>query len=108
MGEDCRGLSTCKLRRWAEVYGADAARLRGPRAPFHQQLQHSAVIFQPGKCIQCGLCIQIAQAAGEPLGLTFVGRGFNVRVAVPFSGSMEQALCAWPPVVAACPTAAWP
>jgi len=41
------------------------------------------------------------------LGLTFVGRGFDVRVGVPFHETMEQALgplaakC-----VAACPTGA--
>jgi NADH dehydrogenase/NADH:ubiquinone oxidoreductase subunit G len=65
------------------------------------------VIFEPGKCIDCGLCIQIAAAAGETLGLAFVGRGFDVRVAVPLDHSLEAALqkvaaqC-----VAACPTAA--
>jgi NADH dehydrogenase/NADH:ubiquinone oxidoreductase subunit G len=65
------------------------------------------VIFEPGKCIDCGLCIQIATVAKEPLGLTFVGRGFDVRVGVPFDRSLEEALgrvaaeC-----IAACPTAA--
>ena len=65
------------------------------------------MIFEPGKCIDCGLCIQIAAAAGEPLGLTFIGRGFDVRVGVPLGRSLEAALqkvaaqC-----VAACPTAA--
>jgi NADH dehydrogenase/NADH:ubiquinone oxidoreductase subunit G len=65
------------------------------------------VIYEPGKCIDCGLCIQIATAAKEPLGLTFVGRGFDVRVGVPFDRSLEEALgrvaaeC-----IAACPTAA--
>ena len=104
---DCRGLSSCKLRRYAEIYGADPARYRGQRARFQQYLQHSAVIYEPGKCINCGLCIQIAQAAGEPLGLTFVGRGFDVRVGVPFSGSMEQALSrVAAECVAACPTSA--
>jgi NADH dehydrogenase/NADH:ubiquinone oxidoreductase subunit G len=104
---DCRGLSRCKLRRYAEIYEADPARYRGQRAVFHQYLQHSAVIYEPGKCINCGLCIQIAQAAGEPLGLTFVGRGFDVRVGVPFSRSMEQALSrVAAECVAACPTSA--
>jgi NADPH-dependent glutamate synthase beta subunit-like oxidoreductase/ferredoxin/NAD-dependent dihydropyrimidine dehydrogenase PreA subunit len=104
---DCRGLSSCKLRRYAEIYGADPARYRGQRARFQQYLQHSAVIYEPGKCINCGLCIQIAQAGGEPLGLTFVGRGFDVRVGVPFSGSMEQALSrVAAQCVAACPTSA--
>jgi ferredoxin len=104
---DCRGLSSCKLRRYAEIYGADPGRYRGQRAKFQQFLQHSLVIYEPGKCINCGLCIQIAQDAGEPLGLTFVGRGFDVRVGVPFGGSMEQALSrVAAQCVAACPTSA--
>ena len=67
---DCRGLSGCKLRRYAEQYGADPNRFRGQRHRFEQFTEHALVIYEPGKCIQCGLCVQIAAAAGEPLGLT--------------------------------------
>jgi ferredoxin len=104
---DCRALGTCKLKRYAEMYGADPNRYKGERAVLIQNLQHSEVIYEPGKCINCGLCIDIAARAGEPLGLTFVGRGFDVRVGVPFDRSMQDALgrvarqC-----VEACPTAA--
>ena len=72
-----------------------------------QELQHAEIIYEPGKCIACGICIQIAEAADERLGMTFVGRGFDVRVTVPFNASTAEGLkkvaseCA-----AACPTAA--
>ena len=104
---DCRALSTCRLKRYSEMYGADPNRYKGERAVLVQNLQHSEVIYEPGKCIDCGLCIEIAAEAGEPLGLTFIGRGFDVRVGVPFNRSMQEALgrvarqC-----VQACPTAA--
>ena len=104
---DCRALSTCRLKRYAEMYGADPNRYKGQRAVLIRNLQHSDVIYEPGKCINCGLCIEIAAEAGEPLGLTFIGRGFDVRVGVPFDRSMQEALgrvarqC-----VEACPTAA--
>ncbi len=104
---DCRALESCRLKRYAEKYRADPNRFKGERAVFRQNLQHSQVIYEPGKCIDCGLCIEIASLAGEPLGLTFVGRGFDVRVGVPFERSLEEALgkvaakC-----VEACPTAA--
>lgn len=104
---DCRGLTHCKLRYYAARYGADPGRFRGPRAVFHVCDQHSSVIYEPGKCIDCGLCIQIASAAQEPLGLTFVGRGFNVRVGVPFDRSLAEALTkVAAECVAACPTGA--
>lgn len=104
---DCRGLQSCKLRQYAELYRADPRRYRDHRRTFRQDSQHAEVIYEPGKCISCGLCIEIAAAGGEPLGLTFIGRGFDVRVGVPLGGSLREALqkvaaeC-----VAACPTAA--
>ncbi len=104
---DCRGLESCKLRRYAAMYGADPARFRGQRRAFRQIDQHSQVIYEPGKCIFCGLCIHIASARGEPLGLSFIGRGFDVQVGVPFDRSLDEALTkVAAECVAACPTAA--
>ena len=104
---DCRALKSCKLKQYAAQYGANPNRYKSRRPVFRQLTQHSSVIYEPGKCIDCGLCIRIAAAAGEPLGLAFIGRGFDVRVGVPFNRSLEEGLgkvaaqC-----VAACPTAA--
>ena len=104
---DCRGLHSCKLRHYAALYGAHPRRYKAPRRPFQQDASHPEVIFEPGKCIDCGLCIQIAAAAGETLGLSFVGRGFDVRVAVPLGGFLGEALRkAAADCIAACPTAA--
>jgi NADH dehydrogenase/NADH:ubiquinone oxidoreductase subunit G len=53
------------------------------------------------------LCVQIAAAAGEKLGLTFIGRGFNVRVAAPFDAPIADALkTAARRCAQACPTGA--
>ena len=72
-----------------------------------QLTQHPDVIYEPGKCIDCGICIEIATQAGEQLGLTFVGRGFDVRVAVPFEATLAEGLRqAAAQCVAACPTGA--
>jgi ferredoxin len=104
---DCRGLNTCKLRKYAARYGANPRHYKAKRRSFQADAQHAEVIYEPGKCIDCGLCIQIAAAAGEPLGLTFVGRGFDVRVAVPLDHSLAEALTkVAAECVAACPTAA--
>jgi ferredoxin len=104
---DCRGATSCKLRKYAQQYNAHPRRFKAERRVFQQDARHAEIIYEPGKCIDCGLCIQIAAAAGEPLGLAFVGRGFDVRVAVPFDRSMAEALSkAAAECVAACPTAA--
>jgi NADPH-dependent 2,4-dienoyl-CoA reductase/sulfur reductase-like enzyme len=104
---DCRGQDSCKLRKYAAIYGAHPRRFKADRRVYEQSAQHAEVIYEPGKCIDCGLCIQIAAAAGEPVGLTFVGRGFDVRVAVPLARSLAEALTkVAAECVAACPTAA--
>jgi ferredoxin len=104
---DCRKAQSCKLRQYAQDYGAKPGRYKSDRRLFVQQFQESELIYESGKCINCGLCIQIAAEANETLGLAFIERGFDVRVAVPFGGSVDQALArSAAQCVAACPTGA--
>jgi len=104
---DCRKAENCKLRQYAREYEARPNQYKAERRLFVQQVQHPEVIYESGKCIDCGLCIEIASKAGEELGLTFIGRGFDVRVAVPFDRSMAQALKrSAAECVSACPTGA--
>jgi ferredoxin len=88
----CRKPVTCKLRELADEFGAKASKYKSQRRLFVQYCEHADMIYEPGKCIDCGLCVQITQAHSEELGLTFVGRGFDVRPAVPFEGTMKDAL----------------
>ena len=104
---DCRRAHDCKLRDLATHYQARANAYEGKRRAFTQERRHPHVIFESGKCVRCGNCVRIAAASQERLGLAFVGRGFDVRVTVPLSGSLADGLkevaaaC-----VAACPTGA--
>ncbi len=51
--------------------------------------------------------MQITAAGGEDLGLTYIGRGFDVRIGVPLGHSAAEALAkVAAECVAACPTAA--
>ncbi len=89
---DCRSSGHCGLQHWAQVYDADASRYRAERRKFEQHLQPGGVIFEPGKCILCGICVKLTELAREELGLTFIGRGFDVRVATPFNRTIEEGL----------------
>lgn len=89
---DCRSSGNCVLQSWAQVYGANASRFKQHRKPFEQFRQPAGVIFEPGKCIVCGICVRLTELAQEPLGLTFIGRGFDVRIATPFNRTIEEGL----------------
>jgi len=89
---DCRSSGNCVLQHYAQVYGVDANRFRGKKRAFEQQLQPGGIIFEPGKCILCGICVKLTEQAAEPLVLTFIGRGFDVKVSAPFSQAIEAGL----------------
>ena len=90
---DCRAANDCKLRIVAENYGVNPKAFTGDhRRAFTVIRQPGGVIFEPGKCISCGICVAIATQAQEPLSLTFVGHGFDVQVAVPLAGTLAEGL----------------
>ncbi len=89
---DCRAAGDCRLQSYAAMYGADPGRFREQRRLFEQNRQHGHVIYEPGKCIRCGICVHITEAEREPLGLTFVGRGFDVQVAAPMNATIAEGL----------------
>lgn len=104
---DCRKVESCKLRKYAEAYGADGRRYRGEHRQVVRPSGHPDIIYEPGKCILCGLCLQVTHQLGEPLGLTYVGRGFDAVVGVPFEESLAAALTiAGRRCVEVCPTGA--
>jgi len=104
---DCRSLATCRLRALGEQYDAGTRVYPGDRRVFRRDATHPAIIYEPGKCIACGLCVEIARKYEEELGLTFIGRGFDVRTAVPFGETLADGLRAAAVECAeACPTGA--
>lgn len=105
---DCRKPANCKLRAYSTRYGANQREFPADeRKHVHVIGQGGAVVFEPGKCVKCGLCVKITKRAGEALGLAFVGRGFNTQVAVPFDEALEAGLTRTASdCVEACPTGA--
>jgi formate dehydrogenase major subunit len=92
LGCGCGKAIPCRLRQFATDYGVDPQRFVGERRHFARDSSHPDIIFEPGKCIICGACVQVAAHAGEDLGLSFIGRGFQVSVAGPFHKPMVEAL----------------
>ncbi|MDD5261300.1 MAG: 2Fe-2S iron-sulfur cluster-binding protein [Methylacidiphilales bacterium] len=90
---DCRSAGNCRLRIFAEAYQVDPKAYQGEhRRRFEFIRQPAGVIFEPGKCISCGICIELASQARVPLGMTYIGRGFDLKIGVPLNGPLADGL----------------
>lgn len=104
---DCRAAHDCKLRLFAQRLDANPIRFRADRREFILDQSHPEILFEPGKCIACGICVRIAADAGEELGLAYDGRGFPVRITAPLHASLRDGLrIAARACAEACPTGA--
>jgi len=105
---DCRKKASCRLRDSADALSGDARHYALHEArDIEIQATSTGLSYEPGKCIRCGLCVRIAEAAGDRPGLAFSGRGPTLRVRVPFGDPLEGALpTSAVACVAACPTGA--
>lgn len=90
---DCRSAGNCRLRIFAESYDVDPKAYLGEhRRRFEFIRQPAGVLFEPGKCISCGICVELASQARAPLGMTFIGRGFDLKIGVPLDGPLAGGL----------------
>jgi hypothetical protein len=105
---DCRKAETCSLRDYADLYGVKQREYQPDDRSRHEQIrQHGDILYEPEKCIKCGLCIRITEREKETLGLTWIGRGFDITIATPFNAELNVAVTTTAAdTVDACPTAA--
>jgi len=90
---DCREIDNCTLRDLSEQYKANQRRFYSAnRKIIVKHFQNDAVIYEPTKCIKCGICVQITAEYMEDYGFTFIGRGFDIEIGVPFNKSVKRGL----------------
>ena len=104
---ECLKAKACALRDLGREYCERKSHGVPDRARVVRDRHHATVVWEQGKCIKCGICVGITESMGEPLGLTFTGRGFGVKVAVPFGKTLDKGLTtAAARCVESCPTGA--
>lgn len=105
---DCRAIDNCKLREYSHQYNADQKRFKtSERRSITKSANHGSVIYEPQKCIKCGICVRLTEKHGEKFGFTYIGRGFDVEIGIPFSEELKNGLSKIAVKVAeGCPTGA--
>jgi NADPH-dependent glutamate synthase beta subunit-like oxidoreductase len=104
---DCRDIDKCKLRDLSGRYDANQRRFTAnERKSMTKHFAHR-IVYEPLKCIKCGICVRMTSKYQEKYGFSFIGRGFDVVIGVPFNESVEDGLAKTAEIVAkACPTGA--
>ncbi|MBW8327019.1 MAG: (2Fe-2S)-binding protein [Prolixibacteraceae bacterium] len=105
---DCRNPESCVLRELSDRYQAVQKRFQSDeRWNVEKFIHREGIVYEPNKCIKCGICVRLTRQHQEEFGFTFIGRGFDVKVGVPFNESVQRGLEKTAELVAkACPTGA--
>ena len=105
---DCVRKRSCRLRELATDLGADGARFTADRREAGCVLEgRNGLSLDTGKCIKCGVCVMMAEAAKAAPGLAFRGRGAATRVCVPLGADLGEAVAEIAhDLVKCCPTGA--
>ncbi len=105
---DCRKSKTCKLRLNSDHYNVNQQKYKlAERNKIRKHFQKEILVYEPEKCIKCGLCIEIVKRNNDLTGLAYIGRGFDIHIDIPFNKPLEQAVAdAAIDCINACPTSA--
>lgn len=105
---DCMKPASCGLRAQAAAHGLPTPFRGGiPRPRVAPVLRAGGILFEPGKCIRCGICVALTRRPGGGPGMAFTGRGLDSRVGPTSGATLAEALGAEAEeCVRACPTGA--
>lgn len=82
---DCREKDNCILRNFSEKYNARQSHYKySDRKKVSFQKWTDNILYEPGKCIKCGICVRISEKEGIKYGPTFLNRGFAAVIGIPF------------------------
>ncbi len=102
----CASFDDCKLRKYAEEYDADQKRFSGSKRGYGLLRTDGGIVYEPGKCIQCGICVRLCEKKGKT-SLGFLWRGFASRVGPALGQKLAETLLdEVPEVVDHCPSGA--
>jgi formate dehydrogenase alpha subunit len=92
----CDREGACKLQDYAYRYQADEARFglaqRRPQRP-NYTANSEAILYNPDKCILCGLCVKYCEEVPMAEALTFAGDPTDMEVSTAFGIDLFKSSC---------------
>ncbi|MFH1074807.1 MAG: FAD-dependent oxidoreductase [Candidatus Firestonebacteria bacterium] len=88
----CRKEETCLLKKYSIEYDADIGAFKGQKRGFTRDIKKTGVVYESGKCIMCGICVEISKKNKEISGFTYINRGFNAKIDVPFNKKINKVM----------------
>ena len=90
---DCRAADDCRLRELAEQFSVKNPRGKLVNAPIVKKINYrTGLVFENAKCIKCGLCVRLCEAANEEPSLCFINRGFISIISEPLTEDFDNIL----------------
>lgn len=89
----CNARFDCDLRKYATQYEANETRLGGAKRVYVEDARHPLIRIEPDKCITCASCVRVCSEVREVNALTFIGRGFDTRIAPNFDDPLLETAC---------------
>jgi formate dehydrogenase alpha subunit len=106
----CDREGACKLQDYAYRYQADEGHFGpAPRKPIRPNYttNSEAILYDPDKCILCGLCVNYCEEVPMAEALTFAGKPEDMEVSTAFGMDLFKSTCVLcGGCVSVCPTGA--
>jgi predicted molibdopterin-dependent oxidoreductase YjgC len=86
----------CKLQDYAYRYQADEGRFGLPERRLvkpNYTTNNEAILYDPDKCIVCGLCVRYCEEVQRAEALTFAGRLGQIEVSTAFGIDLNKSSC---------------
>lgn len=89
----CDKSGNCKLQNYAYEYGLVDGSYTGDKRNKKIDDSNPFYIYDPNKCILCGLCVRVCSELQCTNAINFENRGFDTKVATPFNQGLDNSRC---------------